>query len=348
MQRRALGSSLVEAMIGITVALVAVLVIYIAVAGSDKLRRDGLATGDAQQSATFILSRLAFDLANAGNGYAMVMFALATCPASTNVVDSLRPLSIVITDSGRDDAADSVVIRYAVARNAGAPVLFAASSDAGTPLLLRAPFGFEVGDRVIVVGRNGTCAAAEVVGVNFPSPGRVEIAHAPALPPFPQSSWAVNVGATKDTQIIRYDVVGAVLRTTDLLGGDAPNPLASNVVNLKLQYGIDSDGDGTLDTWTPARIGPSGDWSAAAVLAAPPETSRRIKAVRIGLVIRGDFLDRTITDVFRWTLFDCEAADKSTCPGRLTGIIASTSAGGYRYRTYETVVPLRNVIWNGR
>ena len=345
-QARLIGSSLIEVMVGIGAALVAVLVIYIAVAVSDKLRRDALSTGDAQQSATFILSRLAFDLANTGHGYATATSALATCPASTNVVDSLRPLGIVITDSGRDDVADTVVIRYGASRASGGPILFAASSDAGTPLLLRAPFGFDVGDRIVAVGRNGTCAATEVIGVNFPAPGLVEIAHAPAVPPFPQSSWVVNVGPTRDTQIVRYDVAAGVLRTTDLLGGDAPNPLASNIVNLKLQYGIDSDGDGSLDTWAPARVGPSGDWTAPMVLAAPPQILRRIKAVRIGLVIRTDFFDRTMTDAFSWTLFDCEAIDKSTCPGRLTGVIAPTSAGGYRYRTYESVVPLRNVIWN--
>ena len=45
-------------------------------------------------------------------------------------------------------------------------------------------------------------------------------------------------------------------------------------------------------------------------------------------------------------LFDCELDDKSLCPGRLTGAIAATANGAYRYRVLETIVPLRNVIWN--
>jgi hypothetical protein len=45
-------------------------------------------------------------------------------------------------------------------------------------------------------------------------------------------------------------------------------------------------------------------------------------------------------------LFDCELADKSACPGRLEGIVAAAAGGAYRYRTMETVVPLRNVLWN--
>jgi hypothetical protein len=62
--------------------------------------------------------------------------------------------------------------------------------------------------------------------------------------------------------------------------------------------------------------------------------------------VRSDFLDRSINGAYRWTLFDCPATDKALCPGRLTGSIAATSSGGYRYRAYETVVPLRNVVWN--
>jgi hypothetical protein len=66
----------------------------------------------------------------------------------------------------------------------------------------------------------------------------------------------------------------------------------------------------------------------------------------VGLIVRSDFLDRSVKTAFGWTLFDCEAIDKSSCPGRLSGSIAATAAGGYRYRLHETVVPLRNTLWN--
>jgi len=44
-------------------------------------------------------------------------------------------------------------------------------------------------------------------------------------------------------------------------------------------------------------------------------------------------------------LFDCSTHDNA-CPGRLTGTIAGSPNGSYRYRVYETVVPLRNQLWN--
>jgi hypothetical protein len=45
-------------------------------------------------------------------------------------------------------------------------------------------------------------------------------------------------------------------------------------------------------------------------------------------------------------LFDCELANKSACPGRLEGTIPATVGGAYRYRIMETVVPVRNALWN--
>jgi type IV pilus assembly protein PilW len=139
---------------------------------------------------------------------------------------------------------------------------------------------------------------------------------------------------------MRYDLSETTLRSLDLYTpGAVADPLASNIVNLKAQYGIDTDGDGVLDTWVGAD---NASWSPALVLAASVETLARIKAVRVGLIVRSEIYDRELVRGFDWTLFDCAASDKTRCPGRLTG----TLPAGWRYRVYETIVPLRNAIWN--
>ncbi|HEY4137133.1 MAG TPA: PilW family protein, partial [Casimicrobiaceae bacterium] len=340
------GAGLVEVMVGVTVALFATLVIYVVVGSADRLRRDSQSAGDAQQTGLFVLSRIGFDIANAGSGFASAAKALSTCPASTNVADTLRPIAVLIGDSGRDDVPDSVAIRYAVTAAIAGPATFAAAAPAGANFLIQSPYAFAVGDRIIAVGRNGECEPTDVISSVTSAPGVVEVVHAPLATAFAASSWLIDLGAVNDAQVIRYDVQSNVLRTTDLLNGDTPNPLASNIVNLKLQYGIDSDGDGTLDSWVPARSGPLGDWSTTALLMAPADVLSRIKAIRVALIVRSDFVDRGIKTTFDWTLFDCEAIDKSSCPGRLSGSVAPTTAGGYRYRLHETVVPLRNTLWN--
>ena len=68
-----------------------------------------------------------------------------------------------------------------------------------------------------------------------------------------------------------------------------------------------------------------------------------IKAVRIGFIVRIETYDPEVTQAFDWVLFDCASVDKTQCPGRLAGTLPS----GWRYRLHETVIPLRNQIWNG-
>jgi type IV pilus assembly protein PilW len=344
-QRRHGGSSLVEVLVGVTVALLTVLVVYRVFGATEAMRRDVQGAGDAQQTGLFVLSRLAFDIGNAGAGIAASAEALATCPAAPTIADTLRPVTVLISDGGGDALPDSVVVRYGVAAGLAVAIPFAASAPAGSNFLVRSPGGFAVGDRAIAIGRNGVCVETQVAAIGSPLPGLLEVTPAPVAESLPNTSLLLNLGATNRAQTIRYDVTGGVLRTTDLAGKDAPNPLASNIVNLKLQYGIDSDSDGSLDTWVPAiDSGSLGSWTATALLAAPLETLRRVRAIRIGLVVRSELPDRSIKEGFAWTLFDCNATDKTKCPGRLTGFIPIGSNGGWRYRVQETVVPLHNWI----
>jgi type IV pilus assembly protein PilW len=172
----------------------------------------------------------------------------------------------------------------------------------------------------------------------------VDITPSPVAIDLPLASVLLNLGSAARGWTARYDVASGSLRSTDVGNGDAPVPVVSNVVNLKFQYGIDSNGDGTLDTWVSAAS--PGAWAPAALLAAPRSTLERIKAIRIGLIVRSEQRDRRLTSGYHWVLFDCESDDKSTCPGRLEGTIGGPATGSYRYRAFETIVPLRNVIWN--
>jgi type IV pilus assembly protein PilW len=58
----------------------------------------------------------------------------------------------------------------------------------------------------------------------------------------------------------------------------------SSVMNLKAQFGLDTNNDGTVDTWQPA----TGNWSAANLPLQPLATWQQIRAVRIAIVTRSD------------------------------------------------------------
>ena len=200
---------------------------------------------------------------------------------------------------------------------------------------------------IVAISTAGACAASishrrsrarrpqGVVNVSHTDPGGAI---------FLQGDTLLNLGLSGSAQKVRYDVTAGVLRSTALLKADGtlnddtappPNPLASNVVNMKLQYGLDVDKDGVLE-WVSADVAP---WRAADLVNAPDANVlvtqlKTLKAVRIGIVVRGEQWDKDAPDV-PWSLFG----------GVYSGTFVRV-AGNYRYRTYETVIPLRNELWN--
>jgi type IV pilus assembly protein PilW len=340
-RRRERGITLVDVVVALVIALFTIVVVSQSFVVIQTIRRSVSAAADAHGTAVFALQTLAIAAENAGAGIAQAASAFDSCPVSADIATTLRPVSLVITDGGRADRPDTLAVRQSFSTRA-LPARFVAAAVAGSSFQVEAVDGFASGDRVIASSRTGQCAIADVTAVTPAGAGSVDIAHSAVTLDFPVTSLVLNLGAASRGSTTRYDVVAGTLRSTDLANGDAPNPLLSNVANLKFQYGIDSDGDGMLDTWVAADD--AGGWSAASVLAAPRTTLDRIKALRIGIIARTEYTDRTQTRGFHWVLFDCESDDKATCPGRLEGPIAAATAGGYRYRVLETVVPLRNVL----
>jgi type IV pilus assembly protein PilW len=338
------AASLVDALVGLAVAMLALVIVYHAFVATDAVRRSAAGAADAHGSAAFALFTLAAQITGAGAGWAAAARWLDTCPALPDVATTLRPVTVLITDGGSASRPDSLVARQTFAHRLGLPAAVAAAAAAGTHVRAQSPDGFMAGDRIVAVTRSGNCVATQVSAVGAASAGVVDITHAGVAIDLPITTVLLDLGAAGRASTLRFDVVSEVLRSQDLSNGDAPVPLTSNVVNLKFQYGIDSDGDGVLDTW--ARADTTGSWSPAALLAAPRATLERIKAIRIGIIVRAERVDRTLARDFHWVLFDCEQDDKAACPGRLEGTIAGSASGSYRYRVLETVVPLRNAIWN--
>lgn len=164
------------------------------------------------------------------------------------------------------------------------------------------------------------------------------------------------------------------------------NPVAENVVWMKAQYGIDTgavNANGTLrgrlDCWTKADDQTPGcmipgvtTWAPSTLLNAgeggiPANVLNRIVAVRIGFVVRSDEPDFRNPALFRTTavtvdgaagtrgneyLFNCPANTDAGCPNRVLIPAGADGSGkimedGWRYRVYETVIPLRNSLFTG-
>ena len=346
------GFSLIEIMVGVVIGMIAVLVIYQVFAAAEGIKRNTTSAGDAQQNGLLASFMLGVELANASNGVAMAWQKLQSCPTTANAATTLRPIPILITAGAGPTFPDQFVVNYSISNLAIAPAPFKAASGSNAPYTVHAPIGFRVGDIVVAISGGspgaGTCATSRVTAVSAPTPGppdesagQVTISHTNAPFAFTDDAFLLNMGAASNVQRVLYDVdLNGVLRSTSLwdpngaaAAAPVPNPLASNIVNMKLLYGIDNDGDGFLDTW----VAPTGLWSDASVLAADASTLRKIKAVRLGIIVRGEQWDRDAPDVTAH-LFD-DAIPFSQAFMRSGG-------GNYRYRWYETIIPMRNPVWN--
>ncbi len=95
----------------------------------------------------------------------------------------------------------------------------------------------------------------------------------------------------------------------DRLNGRSPQPVADDIEDLQMTYGLDTDADGTVDTWTSAPAAPS-----------------QIRQVRLQIMARTRLPDR----------------DWSETRPALGNHPGGASADGYRRRIIDVVIDVRN------
>lgn len=141
---------------------------------------------------------------------------------------------------------------------------------------------------------------------------------------------------------------GSTLYSLDLLNpAGTPVAISDGVVDLRALYGVDNDGDGRPDVWQDPAAGgyePASllDGSAAAALKLV-----RIKAIRIGMIVRTSLAEKLD-----------DRTGQPVSPATLSlfsdlGVLAYTRTltsdeRNYRYRIAEYTVPLRNPLMIAR
>jgi type IV pilus assembly protein PilW len=366
------GFGLVEIMVGVVIGMIAILVIFQVYNVSEGFKRNATAAGEAETAGLYSAFALSMELANAGTGLNAAQTDLQWCappaPITGNLSDianTFLPIPVLILDGGGNANSDAFAVNYSVASTLLTPAPFTANAGLAQSYQIQSPQGFHVGDLIVAIQAPNTpntgCAASTATAVSAPDgSGVVTITQTGTALNFTTASLLFNMGPCNRAQKIQYSVANGVLLSTPLLqtsnaslatcGQPAvvtPNPVASNVVVMKAEYGINTSlsPQRELDTWVQATAG--GGWDPTTLLQAPMTTINQIKAVRIGIIVQSEQFDKTLGD-YNWVLFDCPAVNKATCPGRLTGTVAATvnPAGNWRFRKYETIIPLRNTIWN--
>lgn len=148
------------------------------------------------------------------------------------------------------------------------------------------------------------------------------------------------------------DANNSLAASVAVTGAAAENSvIASEIVALQAQYGVSgTPQDKEITAWE----NPSGaTWSAAALqanTAASVQNLQRIKAIRVAVVARsskrdGALVSSPCTDTNTNAILHYGPCSWDGGPAVPLGSAADTEWQHYRYRVYQTVIPMRNLLW---
>lgn len=377
--RSSKGFGLVELLVAVVIALATTIVIFQVFAGFEGKKRTTTAGAEATENGLIALLAIERDARHAGYGLIgfgrgadrqIVCHQLTTYSSTAGMAtDGLMPVRV--TDGGA--GSDVITIAYSNSSFGATPARLdadVASSDPATDLFVsNAANGamFQSGD-VVLIAEPGSptkpCARLRLTGVIADVSG-VRLRHAggasgDAMNPaagtniFPVAptvgyltsatspALVINMGTFVRSQ---YDIANRNLRWKDLQSG-ASDELADNVVMIQAQYGVTASATSQdIAAWVNA----TGGWSDPAA-----SDVARIKAIRVAVVSRSPTIERDEV-----TAATCTTPGGTTSKGPCAWRDDSTTSPApainldtlgadwrrYRYRVYETVIPLRNVIW---
>ncbi len=354
--RRQAGLSMIELMVGMAIGLIGTVIIAAALLANEDYKRSTVGTSDAQVNGALSLYAVERDLRMAGYGFANTN-ALGCASVSysrTSFVGAypafgLRP--IVMTDGGGTvtgttqvaTGADTLQIVYASEAQRSLPaVLNGAMAAAGTSIVLFDTIGYNGsattrGDLVVAVS-GATCSLHQVTAVANATTLTVAAGAAfngTASPGYAVGSYLFNLGLPV---VHNYSVSGnGSLQLLDVFSTTAsnvtptvsatPTNIASGVVDLQADYGIDSNGDGIVDTYTITAPTTAATWA-------------QVLAIRVAVLVRSANYFRPPTAGGA-----CTATTAAPTWTGGTHFMSDALPSCYKYRSFETVVPLRNMIW---
>ncbi len=398
------GFSLVELMVGMTIALVMFLVIAHVFANFENQKRVTTLSSDTQSSGIMATFEMEQAIRSAGAG--IVSTDTFDCtPANTfSYYKTAGPPPItttpvpgygeffapVVITNGAANASDTLEVRIGapVANSAPAVVVGGLDKNGLAPEILdvtRGP-GFPIGSVLLIFGPPTTpsalrnCAIVEVTGIpDALQPNRLSIAPAASGNTWnPTVAYRIANGwpdfAGNGTSYVYAP--GTVDQTTGALGGmyfqtytvnasgqlqvvkskaesgSTTEVLVADVVRFHAQYGVSSaPGVQDIQKWVEPVLGGAYEtnWDKASLDA---NKVRRIKAIRLVFVMRSPKLEGTnvtgtCTNNAGVNNGPCAWEDTVADVAPLIDLSADPNWRRYRYRVFQTIVPLRNTIAAG-
>lgn len=349
------GLSLIELMIGLAMSLLAIVAIYQVLSVWDARRRTITSGSSAQISGSIGISEIERDMQLSGMGFGNAPTTTIGC--TVNAYNSTLPTAsftfpfvpVQIVD-GSGGAPDVVRILYG--NSAYVVNIQKVNSSTSSTKTLQYRTGFNAGDLVVVSKDGaGTCNMYEVTGNDLADAVTIDHGAASytsfytgaAVTPTmnPSGAGATYSGSAEiydlgpGAQLTEWKVVGGVLTRMNLLRSSTTSDVTEGVVNLQAQYGVDgSDGsalNGKIEDAEWTNNTPT-DWT-------------KLLAVRIAVLARSSQLEKDVVTPTApswaggsFVMFNVDGSAGATA-------VMANDWHHYRYRVYETVVPLRNMLW---
>ena len=372
--RHARGLTLVEILVGVAIGLIGIVAIFQAVAVWTKHTQTTSSGGDAQVAGTLALFNIERDIKQAGHGFGKAGTPVMGCLVDANDTSParafpfrLRAVDIAASAAG---APDQINILYGDSSFYVEEGSFTNATAITNKLRRRG--GFKRGDLAVIAvnpGASAATASCQLVEITDDSdPDGYTVGHTTA--PYtsyyaasaPQVTPRFNTAAVPlaadgtmynlgpQPRLDTWRIVGnRVLERVDQIHATAPAQVAEGVINLKAEYGVDANNNGQIA---------DAEWTTVA-----PADWRRLLAIRVAVLVRSRQFERNgdtgasgvraVTPTAANPYYFGDPVGRTFQMRNVDGSLDSFSDSVadpnnwryYRYRVYERVIPLRNMLW---
>jgi type IV pilus assembly protein PilW len=361
------GIGLVETMVGLALGLLITLVITQVWGAFEGQKMRTVNSSSAQMNGLLALTNLEQDLRNAGAG--LTDSAAFVCTNTYSYYEtggtSVSPIPsyvgnmipVQITDGGTGP--DTILVKRSGDLLGAIPAtLTKTMPSSSSELNMSSTTGFADGDVVLAIDpTTGNCTVMLVTQVQGAA---LKLQHNPGDTTTynPSVSFQNTNGWPAYTSGAKIEKIGQMIShsftvnaSNQLVLNDQTVPtattttvLSADIVSLKAQYGIADAGSQDVNAWVKATAATG--WNVL-----DTTKVKRIKAVRVAIIARSN--KREATDVTPactdggGTVVNANGPCIWSDSEPVVNLSANADWKKYRYRIYQTIIPLRNVIWAG-
>jgi len=362
MRRAQRGMSLIEVLVAIAIGMIGILIMTQAYLTSDEFNKATLGAGGAQTNGNVALFTLEREARMAGYGFnSASALECGTINWSYNgqysgnlpggTLPNIELAPVVITSA--PNTPDQITIMYATGEQRVTPgTLSKTMPSASSVLDVDGTSGFNDNDLVLLVNKTPpiSCTLVQLTSILA---GSQKLQHNPGgsapynppgaglFPAYQKNDSVFNLG----NPIVRnYAVVNNSLRVTEAFvnaatPGAGTLDLVDGIVDMRALYGKDTNNDGVVDVYNNVKPTNAAGWMQV--------LSLRVSVVaRVGHYEKPSGANCEATTTNLTYTYENPVGTPQTGTFDWTDLTAAGNpASCYRYRVFETTVPLRNMIW---